>query len=67
MIELNKLDRSKNREYRNVTIDLIDKNENYALWEVFAAPCCLYSKLRHLLFFHIQRLYLFASTLSAFR
>jgi hypothetical protein len=41
-----------------------DENQNYTNWEFFATSCCLDWKLNILLFFHIQRPHIFASTLS---
>jgi hypothetical protein len=43
-----------------------DEKESYPPWELFVTPCCLYSKINHFNYFHIQRLYISASTMSDF-
>jgi hypothetical protein len=42
------------------------KNQNYVPWELFATPCCVYSKINVFIFFHIHGLRIFVSTLSDF-
>jgi hypothetical protein len=43
-----------------------DEKESYPPWELFVTPCCLYSKMNHFDYFHIQGRHIFASTASDF-
>jgi hypothetical protein len=43
-----------------------DEKESYPPWELFVTPCCLSLKINHFDSFHIQGLYISASTVSDF-
>jgi hypothetical protein len=48
-------------------LNYFDEDHNYALWEMFAAPCCFYLNVNICTFLRICELHIFAITVSDFR